>query len=124
MKDIVYDDMIVVSSRDDDDEPEPSDEEKQLIDRIVDATADTFSRVSYLMREIRDGLDPELRPAFREIVGAALRAHGDVVCEMLPEENRRFMITMAERLAERAIDALGKRIDEREAEAKASRDFS
>lgn len=107
--DSLPDDMIAIPASEESEDETTMTPERRTIYRLNETTADTFTKLSYFMREIRDGLPEDLRPAFREIVGAALRAHGDVIAESLCEENRAFMISMAECLTERALDAIAAR---------------
>lgn len=117
MNDEVNDDMIAIPATEDDDvDEEALTPQERLIRGINDATADAFTQLSYFIRGIRDELPPPLRPAFREIVGAAMKAHAAVIFDSLSDDNRNFLDAMAECLTERALAAI-KGLDDSTADA-------
>ena len=109
MSDSVDDEMIyipTIEASSDEPEPEPTDEREVYLRLIRDTTADTFSRMSYFLRDLHREMPPDARPSFQEIIGAVLIAHSEVVRDALTFEGVMFMDSIAYRLAERAVEAI------------------
>ena len=66
-----------------------TDERRMLC--IAEAVADTFSKMSLLLRDVRTALPEDLLRLHPEIVGAALDAHRRLLLEELPELRHRVI---------------------------------